>query len=247
MSIGKQFMRETQYQYLEPSAQSQGEPQPLLELPYDTTQRPVDLPAPGDLAVDDQVRLRDVITDRQTFRRYADSSLSLDELTYLLWCTQGIKMDRPPAGMRRTVPSAGARHPFETILLVNRVDGLEPGLYRYLASVHKLLRLPANEAITDQIMGACLNQTQVNESAVTFIWVAVVERTVWRYSERGYRYMHLDAGHVCQNLYLAAWVIGCGVCAIGAFDDEKLNGVLALDGEDQFVIYAGTVGKRLRE
>jgi SagB-type dehydrogenase family enzyme len=244
MSIGKQFMRETQYKYLEPSAQSRGEPQPPLELPYDTTQRPIDLPAPGDLAIDDQVRLCDVISERQTSRRYADSPLSLEELTYLLWCTQGIKMDRPPAGMRRTVPSAGARHPFETFVLVNRVEGLEPGLYRYLASVHKLLRLPADETIADQIVEASLNQTQVSESAVTFIWVAVAERTTWRYSERGYRYMHLDAGHVCQNLYLSAWAIGCGVCAIAAFDDEKFNNVLALDGEDQFVIYVGTVGKR---
>jgi SagB-type dehydrogenase family enzyme len=84
----------------------------------------------------------------------------------------------------------------------------------------------------------------VRRSAVTLIWVAVVERMAWRYGERGYRYMHLDAGHVCQNLYLAAENIDCGVCAIAAFDDDNLNSVLGLDGENLFAIYLGSVGKR---
>jgi SagB-type dehydrogenase family enzyme len=83
----------------------------------------------------------------------------------------------------------------------------------------------------------------VNTSGVTFFWVAVSERMEWRYPVRGYRYLHLDAGHVCQNLYLAAEAISCGVCAIAAFDDEKVNEALNLDGENLFVIYVATVGK----
>jgi SagB-type dehydrogenase family enzyme len=66
----------------------------------------------------------------------------------------------------------------------------------------------------------------------------------WRYGERGYRYMHLDAGHVCQNLYLSAESIDCGVCAIAAFQDEEINSVLGIDGEEEFVIYVATVGKK---
>ena len=84
----------------------------------------------------------------------------------------------------------------------------------------------------------------VAASAVTFIWVAVVHRMAWRYGQRGYRYLHLDAGHACQNLYLAAESVGCGVCAIAAFDDEDVSRVLGLDGEDQFAIYVATVGKK---
>ena len=80
--------------------------------------------------------------------------------------------------------------------------------------------------------------------AATFIFTAVSYRTYWRYGERGYRYMHLDAGHVSQNLYLAAEAIGGGACAIGAFYDEELNGVLGLDGEEQFAIYVTTTGKK---
>ncbi|MFH1570318.1 MAG: SagB/ThcOx family dehydrogenase, partial [Gemmatimonadota bacterium] len=81
-------------------------------------------------------------------------------------------------------------------------------------------------------------------SAVTFFWVAVPRRTTWRYVERGYRYLHLDAGHVCQNLYLAAESIGAGTCAIAAFDDDALIDILGLDPQEAFVIYLATVGKR---
>jgi SagB-type dehydrogenase family enzyme len=91
---------------------------------------------------------------------------------------------------------------------------------------------------------ACLKQQHVKTSAVTFIWVAVPHRTVWRYSQRGYRYIHLDAGHVCQNLYLLAEAIDCGVCAIAAFDDDLVNQAIGLDGEDLFVIYLASLGKR---
>ncbi len=243
MSIGREFMQKTQYRYMEPSAQRRGEPQPPLELPYDTTQRPIELPAPAALDVE-PVNLRDVIEQRRTIRNYTAQPLSLEELSYLLWCTQGVKEQRDSYATVRTVPSAGARHAFETVLLINKVDGLEPGLYRFLASTHQLVRLDLGAGPAERITRACLNQEHVARSAVTFIWIAVVERMAWRYDQRGYRYLHLDAGHVCQNLYLAAEVMRCGVCAIGAFDDEAFNEVLELDGENVFVIYAATVGKR---
>jgi SagB-type dehydrogenase family enzyme len=144
----------------------------------------------------------------------------------------------------RTVPSAGARHAFETYLLLNNVEGLPPGLYRYLAIERRLLQLNLDPTMADQITDACWRQRMVKKSAVTFIWVAIKYRMVWRYGERGYRYLHLDAGHVCQNLYLAAEAIDCGVCAIAAFQDEELNRLLELDGEEEFAIYLATVGKK---
>ena len=109
---------------------------------------------------------------------------------------------------------------------------------------HALVRLDAPDDITEQLTGATHDQEHVRQSAVTFLWVAVTERMSWRYVERSMRYLHLDAGHVCQNLYLAAESIGCGVCAMGAFEDANVNEVLGLDGFEQFVIYIGTVGKR---
>ena len=130
-------------------------------------------------------------------------------------------------------------------LLVNRVSGLEPGLYRYLAFSHRLMPIEINPGMTDKVMEACLRQAIVKDSAVTFIWSCVIYRMAWRYSERAYRLVHLDAGHVCQNLYLATEQINCGACAIGAFDDELMAGLLGIDGVDEFVIYCATVGRKL--
>jgi SagB-type dehydrogenase family enzyme len=243
-TIGKQFMRETQIARLaEQSEQRRGLPQPPLELPYTGDGPLIDLPRPENLPFGN-IDLIQAINARRTRRVYRPEPLSLAELSFLLWCTQGVRerTDRPAT--LRPVPSAGARHAFETILLANRVDGLPVGLYRFLAGEHCLARLPAPEDITARLTVACREQDQVSTSAVTFIWVAVLARMRWRYSERGYRFLHLDAGHVCQNLYLAAEAVNCGVCAIGGFDDEALNRELGLDGEEQFAIYLGTVGKK---
>jgi len=134
----------------------------------------------------------------------------LEKLSYLLWCTQGIKEIMPGKATFRTAPSAGACHLFETTLLVNQVEGLQPELYWFLAGKHQLVKLKVEPGIADQITQACFNQEFVAKSAVTFIWIADKYRTTWRYGQRGYRYMHLDAGHVCQNLYLAAESIVAG-------------------------------------
>lgn len=223
--------------------QDQGLPQPPLELPLDPDAPLFALPAPASLDIA-PVDLRAAVEGRRTVRRYTGQPLSLAELSYLLWLTQGVKeVTRRPATLRN-VPSAGARHAFETYLLVNRVDGLEAGLYRFAASQHALLRLEAPPAIREQVTEACFQQGQVANSAVTFLWAAVSERMTWRYVERGFRYLLLDAGHVCQNLYLAAEAVGCGVCAIAAYDDDRLNQALGLDGEDQWVVYVASLGKR---
>ncbi|MEN6481318.1 MAG: SagB/ThcOx family dehydrogenase [Anaerolineaceae bacterium] len=243
-SIGKQFMQRTSFAFLEPSLQSQGLPQPPLELDYDPAAKLISLPKPEELP-EYPIELRQAIEQRITQRKYSQTPLSLSELSYLLWCTQGVKRVTRTSTLR-TVPSAGARHALETYLLINRVEGLEPGLYRFIALEHALLPLELNPEIANRIMHACDDQPQITQSAVTFIWVAVRERMYWRYGERGYRYLHLDAGHVCQNLYLSAEAIGSGVCAIAAFDDDGMNRVLKLDGEEQFVIYLGALGKKVK-
>ena len=241
--IGREFMSRTRLSHLMPSPQSMGIPMPRPELTYPDIARRIDLPKPADvkvLALD----LRTAIENRATLRRYSDQPLSIEELTFLLWVTQGIKSVTSKEITFRTVPSAGARHAFETYLLINRVMDLSPGLYRYLALEHALIELDLSPQISANLSRACMNQTKVQFAAATFFWVAVVERMSWRYVERGYRYLHLDAGHICQNLYLAAEAIECGVCGIAAFDDDDLNAVLGLDGEELFVIYAASLGKK---
>jgi SagB-type dehydrogenase family enzyme len=144
----------------------------------------------------------------------------------------------------RTVPSAGARHAFETYVLANRVEGLQSGLYRYSALKHAITAVDLSADIAETMTAACLGQGMVGTSAVTVFWAAELERMYYRYGERGYRYLHLDAGHACQNLYLAAESVGCGACAIAAFGDEAVNEALGLDGENRFEVYIATVGKR---
>ncbi|MHA1954726.1 MAG: SagB/ThcOx family dehydrogenase, partial [Candidatus Heimdallarchaeaceae archaeon] len=161
-----------------------------------------------------------------------------------LWSTQGVKEVREETATLRTVPSAGARHAFETFLLVNNVECLDSGIYRYVALEHKLVEYIFEEGIADKIAKAAYDQNMVKNGSVTFIWVAVPYRMCWRYVERGYRYLHIDVGHVCQNLYLAAGNINAGVCAIGAFYDDPINELLRLDGEEEFVIYLASVGKK---
>jgi SagB-type dehydrogenase family enzyme len=241
--IGQQFLEQTQYQYLGDSDQKRGLPQPPLELDREESGTIVTLPPPGDLP-EFAVELRTAIERRRSKRTYADQPLSLVELSYLLWCTQGVKETIDTYATLRTVPSAGARHAFETLLLVNNIQTLDPGLYRFSAMQHHLLKLKTAAGLAEEITRACWDQAQVKRSAVTFFWVAVPYRMTWRYGERGYRYLHLDAGHVCQNLYLAAEGIDAGVCAIAAFEDEKLNRALDLDGLDEFVIYLAAVGKK---
>ena len=241
--IGKEFIEGTKYQYLDDSDQKKGLPQPPLELEYDRTKTVIDLPKPSEIQVS-STSLREAIENRRSVRKYSQEPLSLEELSYLLWCTQGVKKIIPRPATLRTVPSAGARHAFETYLLVNNVKGLQLGVYRFLAIEHKLIEIDTESDIAAKITEACLGQKFVETSAVTFIWTAVAYRMQWRHGERGYRFMHLDAGHVCQNLYLSAESIDCGVCAIGVFSDDDLNRLLNVDGEDQFVIYMATVGKR---
>jgi len=243
-NIGKEFMEMTKYKNLGVYPQKQGVPMPPIELPVEGDQKPIDLPSGKDIQPD-ETDFPTLIEKRKTLRKYADQPITLKELAYLLWGTQGVKTitDRPVSF--RTVPSAGSRHPFETYLLVNRVTDLEPGLYRYLAVSHKLVKMAGFDDIHEELTNACLKQKHVFNSAVTFAWVAIPERTTWRYGNRGYRYIHLDAGHVCQNLYLLAESINCGVCAIAAFDDDLANDALHLDGENAFVIYLASLGRQI--
>ena len=242
-SLFADFLEKTSYPQLSTPPQQAGLPQPPLELPWPDDAALIDLPQPADLNFP-SADLRQMIEQRRSLRRYDHKALTLEELSYLLWLTQGVKRITGRPATLRTVPSAGARHAFETYLLVNRVDGLEPGLYRFIATRHALLRVEAPADVDMQLTAASRQQEHVLQSAVTFLWVAVVERMTWRYVERSLRYLFLDAGHVCQNLYLAAESIGCGVCALDAFDDEPVNQLVGADGESQFTVYMATVGKK---
>lgn len=242
MKAGQEFIERTKYHHLPPADQTSGIPQPPLELDYNQNANLIELPLPQDMQVY-TADLTTAIQHRQSIRKHSPMSMSLGELSHLLWCTQGVKEIRGNRTMR-TVPSAGGCHALETWLVINNVADIQPGLYRFIATKHQL------ELVTPSIDGdlaaaatqLCYNQPFVKTAAALFIWVAVPYRMAWRYSDRAFRYLYLDAGHVCQNLYLAAESISAGVCAIARYDDDGMNAFLGLDGEQAFAIYLATVG-----
>ncbi len=223
--------------------QQQRIPPPPLEQPYPADAKLIDLPAPDSLTLGN-LTVREAIAQRRSHRRFTEEPLSLQELAYLAWATQGVhEVWRSGIAVRRTVPSAGARHPFESYLVVHRVAGLAVGLYRYLSLEHKLLLLKQDVALPTRAAAACHDQSFVAAAAVTFIWTAIPYRTEWRYALMTPKLVTLDAGHVCENLYLAAESIGAGTCAIAAYNQVALDELLEVDGEDEFAIYVAPVGK----
>ncbi len=217
-------------------------PMPPFELPYPKDAVLIDLPEP-DLLPDMNVNFLEMVELRSTLRQYDDTEkLTQKELSYLLWCTQGVKMVMQTKTVRN-VPSAGGRNALETFLYIRRVENIKPGLYRFLPLEHKLVLVSDSEDTEKNICGQFSTAGVANNAAVVFIWTAVYERMACMFGERAYRYIHLDAGHACQNLYLAAQTMKIKICALGAFDDEQLNKNLGLDGNEQFVVYGAGVGK----
>jgi SagB-type dehydrogenase family enzyme len=237
--------------------QKKGMPPPPPQEPYPEHATLVDLVAPEDLTVG-RMPLAEAIRRRRSRRQFIEEPLTLEELSFLLWATQGTDEDATRAfrnwfaseghiaaaratSVLRTVPSAGARHPFETYILVNRVSGLEPGLYRYLPLEHRLVFLHAGTGLAERVADAFMRWVQ--KSAVVFIWTTIPYRTEWRYAIVSHKMIAQEAGHVCQNLYLASEAIGAGACAVGAYDQAKVDAILGVDGQDEFAIYVAPVGK----
>jgi SagB-type dehydrogenase family enzyme len=225
--------------------QRAGVPVPPPQKAYPEGAQFIDLVEPEDFTVG-QMSVLQAIKQRRSHRSFTKESLTLEELSFLLWATQGIGQVFHHEGQvirtHRTVPSAGARHPFETYLLVRRVEGLAPGLYRYLPMDHKLYVVRDDEDLTEEAHKATRGQF-LRQSAVAFIWTVIPYRTEWRYTFLSAKVIAQDSGHLCQNLYLACEAIGAGTCAIGAYDQDKMDPVLGVDGEDEFTIYVAPVGK----
>ena len=124
------------------------------------------------------------------------------------------------------------------------IEGLSPGIYRYLPLEHRLLFEFTEENLQRRIVHGALGQPYPGEAAVTFIWTSIPYRMEWRYGIAAHKVIAIDAGHVCQNLYLACEAIGSGACAIAAYDQEAMDELLRIDGENEMTVYLASVGKR---
>jgi SagB-type dehydrogenase family enzyme len=223
------------------SDQRNGKPQPPLEKPVPESDL-ITLPHYSKAILVDK-DITSLILNRKSRRLFSDEEIAPEALSYILWATQGIKKIMPNNyATLRTVPSAGARHPFETYLYVRRVTGIAQGIYRYVSSKHSLCLVETGDYSTS-LSEACFDQDFVGKSAVTFVWSVIPYRTEWRYNLNSYKPILLDAGHVCQNLYLACEALGLGTCAIGAYSNSKVNSIFQLDGTEEFAIYISPVGR----
>lgn len=179
--------------------------------------------------------------ERRSRREFTRNPISLPHLSQLLAVTQGITHTAFGHPFR-ACPSAGALYPIETYVVANHVDELPPGLYHYYVPSHSLEVL-LEGSFGNDLAQAALGQGMVRTASAVFVWTAVVRRSKWKYGERGYRYIYLDAGHIGQNLYLAATALGLGCCTIGALFDEEVNRLIGVDGTEETVVYMGAVGK----
>lgn len=195
----------------------------------------------------------DLIEARESRRQYADAPLSLLELSFLLHATQGVRRfaGRKNPVTFRNVPSAGSRHVFETYLFANRVEGLKKSIYHYLPENHELEIWEDRDDYDTELAQAVCGQVFASSAPVLFAWAAIPYRMEWRYGLKAAKYMLIDAGHVCENLYLACEAIGCGTCAIGAYDQDSLDELLGFapgpscERDYQCGVYLAPVGKRM--
>ena len=182
-----------------------------------------------------------ILKKRRSIRDYQTGSLSLVELAKLLWATQGIT-GGTISPWYRTVPSAGALHPIDTYLVINRVEEVPAGIYFFQVEDFSLQEKRTGD-FSRPIASAALGQEMALTAAVVFVWVAVINRCRQKYRQRAYRYIYLDCGHIGQNLYLAATAMNLGCCTIGAFFDDEVNALLEIDGQEETTIYLATIGK----
>jgi SagB-type dehydrogenase family enzyme len=183
----------------------------------------------------------DTLMRRRSQRDFSEAALSLNELALLITATQGIT-EKFGGNLFRAAPSAGALYPVETYVFVNRVETLDPGIY-HLNITGQSLELIRPGDYSRVFANAALGQEMVGHSAVAFIWTAIPGRSKWKYHERAYRYIYLDAGHIGQNFCLAATALGLGSCTIGAFFDTEVNDIIGVDGEQETAIYLGAAGR----
>jgi SagB-type dehydrogenase family enzyme len=216
---------------------------PPIEKPYEADSDRIDLVPKDNWQKIARVDLISAIENRKSHRHFKEEPLTLEELSFLLWATQGIRKKSDDANAFRTVPSAGCRHALETYLCVLNITGLEMGVYRYLPVEHQLLVVSRDKDLSDDIVTATFYQSFIGKAPVTFIWTTIPYRMEWRYHIAAHKVIAIDAGHVCQNLYLASAAIGGGTCAVGAYHQELMDQLLGVDGDNEFTMYLAVVGK----
>jgi SagB-type dehydrogenase family enzyme len=243
-NIGPKFYSNTKYERgTLPKGKLDLSTKPPQYKTYDSAIR-IRLPAPQ---LEEGPRLWELLKNRRSVRAFTEKPISKEQLSQILWATQGITKAFVPAyggtiGLR-TAPSAGGLYPIETYLCVNKVSDLDSGIYHYSVAEREL-ELVKPGKFGKELAEAALGQSMLAKGNVVFIWTAIFERSKWKYRQRAFRYVFLDAGHIAQNLALAAEGLGLSSCQVAAFFDDEVNKLLEIDGENESVLYLSVVGEK---
>ena len=196
--------------------------------------RTIDLP---EARRDGDVSLEAALHHRRSIRDFSGAALTLGEVGQLLWAAQGVTHGD---GLR-TAPSAGALYPLEVYVIAGRIRDLDDGVYKYQPDAHHLTVINQQD-LRPALAAAALEQSSVSECAALLVFAAVTARTTGKYGRRGSRYVHMEAGHAAQNAFLQATVLGLGAVMVGAFDEARVKGIMALpEGEE--VLYLMPAGR----
>lgn len=234
---GDLFQRETKYYRGKlPGGSLLWQTKPETYKSYPTAPR-IKLEAPDP---EGGMALWQAISQRRSVRDFREESLTKAHLSQLLWATQGITKEYKDYELR-AAPSAGALYPVETYLVINAVQDVKPGIYHYAIQIHELEQLKQGD-FKEAIARAALDQGMAAEANLVFAWTALFERSKWKYKQRAFRYVYLDAGHIAQNLALAAVALGLGSCQIAALYDDEVNSLLGVDGIEESILYMSVVG-----
>lgn len=187
-----------------------------------------------------QKTVTECIKNRRSLRFYKDQKLTLEEATYLLWETSRVDSYKPGVTFR-TIPTAGATNSMETYVFLNKVEGIDKGLYHYIQDKHQLELMDDDPSVEEAVNGALYGQ--LRGAAIVFFITATPYRTEYKYAHLSHKMIAIEAGHAGQNVSLAAEVIDCGAVMIAAYVQEFCDELLGI-GEDEFVTYVSAIGKR---
>ncbi len=206
---------------------------PTPNEPSATGATPVLLPAPDTRGAQP---LETVLASRRSVRQFSQHPVTLRQVGQLLWAAQGITGDHD----FRAAPSAGALYPLQLYVIASRVNGLTPGIYRYHHAEHQLeLQKPDDHAAA--LSSAGLSQPCLAHAAATIVVFGRYERTASKYGPRAPRYVHIEVGHLGQNILLQASALGLGAVPVGGFDDLAVQQLI---GDQSQPLYLIAVGRR---
>ena len=205
---------------------------------YDSYLQVTDLPEP---TREGGTATWELIAARRSERSFSGEPIALTDLSQLLWATQGLSGTAPGFELR-TSASAGALYPNETYIISQAVEDLPAGAHHYIVPDHSLGMLSEGD-FSEDLAQACLEQDWMKGASAVFVWGSVVARAAWKYQNRAYRYLYLDAGHIGGQLQLACQALGLISCNIGAFLDNEVASLLGLDARAEVIVYITAVGR----